>query len=110
MQCEDAVSNCDLSSCGSVVDIGGGEGLLLARILQAHPKLQGVCLNGIQWRNGRKSTSLQKVSPSEAKEAHRALHSASDRFLEENAVNNLKKWYAKDYDFLTVCRNILSGE
>ena len=43
-------------------------------------------------------------------EAHRGRHSETDRFLEENAVNNLKQWYADDYDFLKVCRNLLSGE
>jgi predicted O-methyltransferase YrrM len=41
MQCEEAVSNCDLSDCSSVLDIGGGQGMLLAKILQAYPQLHG---------------------------------------------------------------------
>ncbi|MCI5157057.1 MAG: hypothetical protein D3906_01210 [Candidatus Electrothrix sp. AUS1_2] len=48
--------------------------------------------------------------PSGEVEAHRGLHSEADRVLEENAVNNLKQWYAQDYDFLQVCQNLLSGE
>lgn len=48
--------------------------------------------------------------PSGEVEAHRGQHSEADRFLEENAVNNLKQWYAEDYDFIKVCRIFLSGE
>jgi hypothetical protein len=32
----------DFSTCGRVVDVGGGEGLLLRALLQAHPHLSGV--------------------------------------------------------------------
>jgi hypothetical protein len=41
MQCKEAVGNCDFSGCSSVIDIGGGQGMLLAEILQAYPQLQG---------------------------------------------------------------------
>ncbi|CAK8714580.1 Sulfotransferase domain-containing protein [Candidatus Electrothrix gigas] len=48
--------------------------------------------------------------PSGNVEAHRGQHSEAERFLEETAVNNLKQWYAEDYNFIKVCQNFLSGE
>jgi hypothetical protein len=41
-------------------------------------------------------------------EAHKGQHSKADCFLGENAVRNLKKWYAEDYDFFSLCRDLLS--
>jgi hypothetical protein len=48
--------------------------------------------------------------PADDLEAHRGQHSEAARFLQENAVDNLKKWYAEDYDFLKICQNLLPGE
>ena len=36
------VSSYDFASCGTIVDVGGGNGSLLARILKVHPRLRGV--------------------------------------------------------------------
>ena len=41
MQCKEAVGNCNFSECSSVIDVGGGQGMLLAEILQAYPQLRG---------------------------------------------------------------------
>jgi hypothetical protein len=35
-------SACDFTHCATLVDIGGGEGVFIARILAAHPTLRGV--------------------------------------------------------------------
>ncbi len=42
--CASIIGLCDFSAFTSLVDIGGGQGLLLAKILQACPQLQGVLL------------------------------------------------------------------
>ncbi|MCI5136204.1 MAG: methyltransferase [Candidatus Electrothrix sp. AW2] len=39
--CDTIVNNCDFSSARTIIDIGGGQGLLLARILLAYPQLRG---------------------------------------------------------------------
>lgn len=39
------VSNYDFSGCRSLMDLGGGSGLLLACILKAHPTLQGILVD-----------------------------------------------------------------
>jgi hypothetical protein len=36
------VASYDFSTCGTIVDVGGGNGSLLAAILKAHPNLRGV--------------------------------------------------------------------
>lgn len=36
------VEGCDFSSIGKLVDIGGGQGILLAGILKANPQMQGI--------------------------------------------------------------------
>lgn len=36
------VASYDFASCGTIVDVGGGNASLLARILKVHPKLRGV--------------------------------------------------------------------
>jgi hypothetical protein len=36
------VAACDFSACGTLVDVGGGQGQLLATILRAYPTLHGV--------------------------------------------------------------------
>lgn len=39
---EAVVAAYDFSSCGTVIDVGGGNGSLLAAVLKAHPRLRGV--------------------------------------------------------------------
>ena len=36
------VASCDFSACGTIVDVGGGDGSLLAAILDANPRARGV--------------------------------------------------------------------
>ncbi|MGA6168315.1 methyltransferase [Amycolatopsis magusensis] len=38
----DIAGHCDLTGIGTLADIGGGNGLLLSRLLVAHPELKGV--------------------------------------------------------------------
>lgn len=40
-----ALGTCDLSRLGTLVDIGGGNGGLLARVLRAHPQARGILLD-----------------------------------------------------------------
>jgi orsellinic acid C2-O-methyltransferase len=40
-----AVASCDLDGVGTLVDVGGGNGTLLAAFLDAHPGLRGVLLD-----------------------------------------------------------------
>ncbi|QTA87820.1 sulfotransferase family 2 domain-containing protein [Desulfonema magnum] len=45
--------------------------------------------------------------PTDNVEAHKGGYSDSEQFLEEKAIKNLEKWYAKDYEFLKLCRKIM---
>jgi SAM-dependent methyltransferase len=40
-----ALATCDLAGVGVVVDVGGGAGGLLARVLRAHPQARGILLD-----------------------------------------------------------------
>lgn len=39
-----ALSSCDLSGVGTLVDVGGGSGALLTKVLTSHPAMRGVLL------------------------------------------------------------------
>ena len=45
--------------------------------------------------------------PAESLEAHKGDYSDFEKILEEKAIKNLEKWYAKDYEFLSLCRKIV---
>jgi SAM-dependent methyltransferase len=40
-----ALATCDLAGVGVIVDVGGGEGGLLGRVLRAHPQARGILLD-----------------------------------------------------------------
>jgi hypothetical protein len=40
-----ALATCDLTGLRTVVDVGGGSGILLARVLRAHPAARGILLD-----------------------------------------------------------------
>ena len=48
--------------------------------------------------------------PTDNVEAHRGKYSDSEKFLEEKAIRNLEKWYARDYEFIKLCREIIRNQ
>jgi len=100
----------DFGSCRSVVDVGGGNGHLLAAILQAYPDLSGILLDLPHCRDG----ALQYLAT--AGLADRCAFVGGDFFstVPAGADAYLLKWIIHDWDdsrsiaILRTCRRAMA--
>jgi hypothetical protein len=100
----------DFGSCRTVVDVGGGNGHLLAAILQAYPDLRGILLDLPHCRDG----ALQHLAS--AGMAGRCAFVAGDFFttVPTGADAYLLKWIIHDWDdsrgiaILRACRRAMA--
>ena len=44
--------------------------------------------------------------PNSDMDSHKGMHSDTERTLTEKSIENLKKWYAKDYEFIELCQKL----
>jgi hypothetical protein len=85
LEIDQLLASVDFSGYRRIVDVGGGDGALLARLLQAHPRAEGVLLDGPEAAANAKArmarAGLTSRCATEAGDFFSAVPSGADLYL-----------------------------